>query len=148
MNKEARYKLAARCVRLARVLTSDGWPSKVKEGGLRKAMGLKTDQPLAQQASPGDVIKFFKSADAEGRGMVMFAVNSNKGPFWKQVAAGIGKGSKESSEKMAIDDRARDLKKVREHLLDAQELLYMHRSRSDKEVQQLIAAVGDALRRT
>ena len=66
------------------------WPSKVKEGGLRSAMGLSTDKPLEEQTSPSAVIKFFEGADKKGRGMVMFAVNSNKdSAFWKKVKAGI-----------------------------------------------------------
>ena len=140
--------VAKRCVQLAKQVLA--WPANVKEGGLRKAMGLKTDKPLEEQASPSDVIKFFQSADASGRGMVTFAMNSNKqSSFWKKVAQGISKGSKESSAKTAkVSPRDRDLKKVRNLLLDAQELLYMHRSRSDKEVQSLIDAVGSALRRT
>lgn len=66
------------------------WPSKVKEGGLRAAMGLSTDKSLEDQSSPSAVISFFKKADEKGRGMVMFAVNSNKdSTFWKKVKAGI-----------------------------------------------------------
>ena len=66
------------------------WPTKVKEGGLRGAMGLKTDEPLQDQTSASAVVAFFKKADKKGRGMVTFAMNTNKdSAFWKKVAAGI-----------------------------------------------------------
>lgn len=62
------------------------WPSKVEKGGLRAALGLDEDKPLEEQTSPSAVAKFFKGADKEGRGMVMFAVNSNQDQaFWKKV---------------------------------------------------------------
>ena len=62
------------------------WPSSVRAGGLRQAMGLKKDVPLEEQSSPSAVVKFFDGADKKGRGMVMFAVNSNKDvAFWKKV---------------------------------------------------------------
>jgi hypothetical protein len=58
-----------KAVRFRKRQKSAAWPSKVKEGA---------------------VIKFFESADKKGRGMVMFAVNSNKdSAFWKKVKAGI-----------------------------------------------------------
>jgi hypothetical protein len=73
-------------VRAAREIVGDEWPSKVEKGGLRGAMGLNEDEPLEDQASPGDVANFFEGADEEGRGMVMFAVNSNRDvPFWQKV---------------------------------------------------------------
>ena len=65
---------------------SAAWPSKVDKGDLRKAMGLKADESLEDQSSASAVAKFFKGADKKGRGMVMFAVNSNKdSAFWKKV---------------------------------------------------------------
>jgi len=79
-------RIARRLVNLAKELIADGWPSKVEKGGLREKMGLKEDQPLQDQTSASAVAKFFKSTDAEGRGMVMFAINSNQdSKFWKQV---------------------------------------------------------------
>ena len=65
----------------------DGWPEKIEKGGLRKRMGLKKDEPLEDQTTPEKVAEFFKDADKDGRGKVMFAVNSNQDvPFWKKVA--------------------------------------------------------------
>jgi len=111
MNRGDREALARRCIRLAEMLVGDprtaAWPSKVEKGGLRKKMGLKADEPLEDQASASDVVKFFNGTDAEGRGMVMFAVNSNKGSsFWKKVGAALAKQSKEGSARVADDEAA------------------------------------------
>lgn len=91
-----RYKVARELVHLAKMLIkadkTAAWPTKVEKGGLRKAMGLDEDKPLEDQTSPSAVIKFFEGADKEGRGMVMFAVNSNQdSSFWKKVGAGLKK---------------------------------------------------------
>lgn len=83
-------KVAKKLLRTARELLAD-WPSNVDEGGLREAMGLDPNQPLEDQASPSDVIDFFNNTDESGRGMVMFAVNSNQdSDFWQSVKEGIG----------------------------------------------------------
>lgn len=111
MNRKDREALAERCIRMAEMLvgsrsTAAAWPGKVEKGGLRKKMGLKTDKSLEEQSSPSDVVKFFNGTDAEGRGMVMFAVNSNKGSaFWKKVGAALGKQSKEGSRRTAAYSR-------------------------------------------
>jgi len=86
-----RRMVAREMTRIARLLEG-AWPSKVKSGGLREAMGLDPSIPLEEQSSPSAVAKFFEGADASGRGMVMFAVNSNQDvAFWKKVASMIGK---------------------------------------------------------
>lgn len=96
MTNAQRNRIASELLQLARELIADDWPSKVEEGGLRGKMGLKKDEPLEEQTSPSAVAKFFKSTDKEGRGMVMFAVNSNQdSDFWKKVGDMIEKASEE-----------------------------------------------------
>lgn len=96
MNKESRQFVAQELVNISRYLVEAdemkeaAWPTKVNEGGLRGALGLKKDEPLEDQTSASAVISFFKKADKKGRGMVTFAMNTNKdSAFWKKVAAGI-----------------------------------------------------------
>ncbi|MBD3406198.1 MAG: hypothetical protein GF411_08820 [Candidatus Lokiarchaeota archaeon] len=63
------------------------WPDKVEKGDLRERMDLSTQKSLEDQTTPHDVAKFFDNTNEEGRGMVMFAVNSNKddNEFWASV---------------------------------------------------------------
>jgi len=70
------------------VENKNGWPEDVKEGGLRNRMGLDEDKPLDEQTTPEEVANFFDQADEDGRGKVMYAVNSNKNDneFWAEVA--------------------------------------------------------------
>lgn len=64
----------------------NGWPEDVKEGGLRERMGLDPDKPLEDQTTPEKVAAFFDKTDKDGRGKVMYAVNSNQdNDFWKKV---------------------------------------------------------------
>jgi len=78
-------RIARKLIEIAKECLAD-WPSNVKEGGLRKEMGLDIEKPLSDQVSPSKVVDFFKKADKHQRGMVMFAVNSNQDdPFWKKV---------------------------------------------------------------
>ena len=105
--------VAKELVAVAKLLTA-AWPKKVKEGGLRSKMGLSEDKPLEDQASASDVVKFFNSTDDDGRGKVMFAVNSNKDKaFWKQVGSALKKQSKEGA--------ARELVEVAKLLTSAQD---------------------------
>ena len=86
-----RRMIARELVLIAQDLVAQGWPSKVEKGALREGMGLDPNIPLEDQASPSDVASFFKKADKSGRGMVMFAVNSNQdSKFWKKVGDMIG----------------------------------------------------------
>lgn len=66
---------------------AEGMPTDVEEGGLRKRLGLETDKPLEDQTTPEKVAEYFKNASEDGRGKVMYAVNSNKkdSKFWKDV---------------------------------------------------------------
>lgn len=65
---------------------NEDWPEDVGEGDLRDRMDLKTSEPLEDQTTPEEVAKFFDNTDKKGRGMVMFAVNSNQdNEFWKKV---------------------------------------------------------------
>lgn len=70
-----------------RIMTEeDEWPEEVEEGDLRDRMELKTTEPLEDQTTPENVAEFFENTDEEGRGMVMFAVNSNQdNEFWQEV---------------------------------------------------------------
>lgn len=78
-------------VKIAKSLVAD-WPDKVEKGGLRKEMGLDENESLEDQTSPSAVASFFNSADKEGKGMVMFAINSNKdNSFWQKVHSMIKK---------------------------------------------------------
>lgn len=79
-----------------RILSEEDWPKEVEEGDLRKRMELSQEKPLEDQTSPSEVAEFFNNTDAKGRGMVMFAVNSNKNnEFWKSVHNIIKKNSDE-----------------------------------------------------
>jgi len=81
-----RKRVARELLTLAKELIGAGWPSSVQHGKLRDALGLSEDKPLEDQTSAAAVAKFFKKADKAGRGMVMFAINSNKdSKFWKAV---------------------------------------------------------------
>jgi len=87
-----RQRVASELVRLAKELLGAQWPKSVEHGKLRDALGLDADKPLEDQTSAAAVAKFFKKADKQGRGMVMFAINSNKGSkFWKAVHNAISK---------------------------------------------------------
>lgn len=77
----------------------NGWPEDVGEGDLRERMDLNKDQSLEDQTTPENVAEFFDNTDAEGRGMVMFAVNSNKdNDFWKKVGDLVGDEEGEGEE--------------------------------------------------
>lgn len=66
----------------------DDWPEDVQEGGLRNRMGLDPKKPLEDQTSPEKVAEFFDKTDKDGRGKVMYAVNSNQdNDFWKKVGS-------------------------------------------------------------
>jgi hypothetical protein len=82
-----------------RILTEEDWPEDVGEGDLRERMGLSTEKSLEDQTSPTEVAQFFENTDEEGRGMVMFAVNSNQdNEFWSKVHDLIKKDGEESEE--------------------------------------------------
>lgn len=111
-------KIARELIEVARELMA-AWPSKVKQGGLRKAMGLSADKPLEEQTSPQGVAAFFKKADEKGRGMVMFAVNSNKtSAFWKKVSDAIG-SKKAKRNNFKLDSLARNVDDASKDLLEA-----------------------------
>lgn len=75
----------------------NGWPEDVEKGGLRKRLDLDPNKPLEDQTTPEKVAKYFEQAGEDGRGKVMYAVNSNQdNEFWKKVGELISDNKEES----------------------------------------------------